>query len=164
MIIRQAKAEDIAALADIAVAGYRMGFADIIGYDGLARFGRDFFAARFAQEWPAVAVAEEGITILGFAEVRDGTLEKILRTLAEHLHRRGKLDLTEAFIDGTHAGAKRGALWLRELDAASRPRSWSFQTALVFLSPQGLRVVRDMSRSSSEKPSTRGSRKRSRGS
>ena len=77
MIIRQAKAEDIAALADIAVAGYRMGFADIIGYDGLARFGRDVFAARFAQEWPSVAVAEEGITILGFAEVRDGTLDML---------------------------------------------------------------------------------------
>ena len=96
--------------------------------------------------------------------VRDGTLEKILRTLAEHLRRRGKLDLTEAFIDGTHAGAKRGALWLGELDAASRPRSWSFQTALVFLSPQGLRVVREMSKSSSPKPSTPVSRKRSRGS
>ena len=96
--------------------------------------------------------------------VRDGTLEKILRTLAEHLRRRGKLDLTEAFIDGSHAGAKRGALWLGKLDAASRPRSWSFQTALVFLSPQGLRVVRDMSKSSSQKPSTRASRGRSRGS
>jgi transposase len=94
--------------------------------------------------------------------VRDGTLEKLLRTLAEHLRRRGKLDLTEAFIDGTHAGAKRGALWLGELDAASRPRSWSFQTALVFLSPQGLRVVREMSKNSSSKPSTPALRKRSR--
>ena len=41
---------------------------------------------------------------------RDGTLEKVLRSLAEHLRRRGKLDLTEAFIDGTHAGAKGGPL------------------------------------------------------
>ena len=93
--------------------------------------------------------------------VREGTLEKVLRALAEHLKSRGKLDLTEAFIDGTHAGAKKGALWLGELDAASRPRSWSFQTALVFLSPQGLRVVREMSRSSSRKPSRRASPKRS---
>lgn len=77
MIIRPATADDIPALADIAVAGYRMGFADIIGYDGLARFGRDFFAARFTQEWPAIAVAADGITVLGFAEVRDGTLDML---------------------------------------------------------------------------------------
>ena len=94
--------------------------------------------------------------------VRDGTLERMLRCLAEDLRERGKLDLTEAFIDGTHAGAKKGALWLGALDAASRPRSWSFQTALVFLSPQGLQVVRDMSRSSSKKPSPPASQRRSR--
>jgi hypothetical protein len=37
---------------------------------------------------------------------------------------RGKVDLTEAYIDGTHAGAKRGALMLGSLAAAKRPRSW----------------------------------------
>src|SRR5262245_62874920 len=95
---------------------------------------------------------------------REGVLDRILRAIACDLRDRGKLDLTEAFIDGTHAGAKRGALWLGKLDAASRPRSWSFQTALVFLSPQGLRVVRDMSKSSSPKPLTPASRKRSRSS
>jgi len=74
----------------------------------------------------------------------DGRLHKILCKLAEDLLERGKLDLTEAYIDGSHAGAKKGALWLVKLDAARRPRSWQFQTAMAFLSPLGLQVVRDM--------------------
>src|SRR5271165_3361189 len=40
----------------------------------------------------------------------EGVFDCILRALAEDLRDRGKLDLTEAYIDGTHAGAKRGAL------------------------------------------------------
>src|SRR5437879_9841040 len=83
---------------------------------------------------------------------RDGTLERLLRGLAEDLRRRGKLDLTEAYIDGSHSGAKRGVLWLVSLDAAKRPRSWQWQTAMAFLSSAGLRVVRDMKRSSSSTP------------
>lgn len=77
-----------------------------------------------------------------------GLMETILRALAEDLRDRGKLDLTEAYIDGTHAGAKKGGLSLGRLDAAKRPRSWQWQTALAFLSPLGLRVVRDMRSSS----------------
>lgn len=41
--------------------------------------------------------------------VREKVFRKVLRALAEDLRDRGKLDLTENFIDGTHAGAKRGA-------------------------------------------------------
>jgi transposase len=80
--------------------------------------------------------------------VKDGVLVRMLRDLAEDLKVRGKLDLTEAFVDGSHAGAKRGALWLGSLAAAKRPRSWQWQTALVFLSPSGLSVVSAMKRSS----------------
>ena len=83
--------------------------------------------------------------------VKSGVLQKVLRSLAEDLRDRGKIDLTEAFIDGSHAGAKRGVLLLESLDAARRPRSWQWQTALAFLSPLGLRVVSEMSRSSSSK-------------
>jgi transposase len=83
---------------------------------------------------------------------REGVLDRILRALAEHLRKVGKVDLTEAYIDGSHAGAKRGALSLERLDAARRPRSWQWQTALAFLSPSGLRVVSAMSRSSSSTP------------
>jgi transposase len=78
-----------------------------------------------------------------------GVFEKILRAIAEHLRDVGKVDITEAYIDGSHAGAKRGALRLEKLDAATRPRSWQWQTAMVFLSPSGLEVVSDMKRSSS---------------
>jgi transposase len=88
---------------------------------------------------------------------REGVLDRVLAALAEDLRQRGKLDLTEAFIDGTHAGAKRGALLLGSLDAAKRPRSWQWQTAMAFLSPSGLRVVSAMKRSSPSKRSTRGS-------
>jgi len=84
--------------------------------------------------------------------VKEGVLETVLKGLAEDLRIRGKVDLTEAYIDGSHAGAKRGVLLLGSLDAAKRPRSWQWQTAMAFLSPLGLRVVREMSRSSSSKP------------
>ena len=89
--------------------------------------------------------------------VKEGVLERMLRCLALDLRDRGKLDLTEAFIDGSHAGAKRGALSLGSLDAARRPRSWQWQTALAFLSPSGLQVVSAMSRSSSSGRSKRDS-------
>jgi transposase len=86
--------------------------------------------------------------------VEKGLFKKILRALAHDLRERGRLDLTEVYIDGSHAGAKRGALALDELAAARRPRSWQWQTALVFLSPLGLEVVSDMRRSSSSPPSS----------
>ena len=88
---------------------------------------------------------------------REGVLDAILAALARDLQQRGKLDLTEAFIDGTHAGAKRGVLRLESLAAAKRPRSWQWQTAMVFLSPCGLRVVSAMKRSSSTTRSQRDS-------
>ena len=94
--------------------------------------------------------------------VEGGVLHRALCTLAEHLRDVGKLDLTEAYIDGTHAGAKRGVLMLGSLDAAKRPRSWQWQTAMAFLSPPGLRAVSDMKANSSSTPSTLDSPKKSR--
>ena len=41
---------------------------------------------------------------------RDGTLRGVLEALAEDLYRRGRIDLREAFVDGTFAGRKKGAL------------------------------------------------------
>lgn len=76
---------------------------------------------------------------------------KVLKALAEDLRDRGKIDLTEAFIDGTHAGAKRGALSSELLAVAPRQRSWQSQTVAVFQSPLGSRVVRAMKLSSSRK-------------
>jgi len=87
------------------------------------------------------------------AWVERGVFKRILRRLAEDLQSRGQVDLTETFIDGSHAGAQKGGLALEKLDAAKRPRSWQWQTATVFLSPLGLEVVSDMRRSSLKKPS-----------
>ena len=40
--------------------------------------------------------------------VREGTLERVLEALAQDLKDRGKLDLSECFIDGTFVVAKKG--------------------------------------------------------
>ena len=75
---------------------------------------------------------------------RDGTLKRLLHALARDLYERGGIDLTEAFIDGTFAGAKKGALASEKRSVGRGPRSWQFQTALVFLSPPGSQVLRRM--------------------
>ena len=41
---------------------------------------------------------------------RDGTLTRLLHALAEDLRARGKLDLSETFIDASFSSAKKGAL------------------------------------------------------
>jgi transposase len=75
---------------------------------------------------------------------RDGTIERVLHVLAQDLYERGRIDITEAFIDGTFSGAKEGVRASGRPSAGKGPRSWQFQTALVFLSPPGLRVLRRM--------------------
>lgn len=80
---------------------------------------------------------------------RDGTLEKILRALAEDLRERGKLDLTECFIDGSFAPAKKGVLASALPSGERGARLWQSQTALVFLSPFASEVLDRMRRDSS---------------
>src|SRR4051812_47219147 len=82
---------------------------------------------------------------------------KMLNALAEDLRQRGKIDPTEAFIDGTHAGAKRGALSSELLAVAPQQRSWQSLTLAVFRSPLGSRVVRAMKLRSSRRRSAEGS-------
>ncbi len=77
--------------------------------------------------------------------VKDGVLDAILKALAEDLRRRGKIDLTECFIDASFAGAKRGAIALVQRAAAKGARSWQSRTATVFLSPSGLQALHRMS-------------------
>jgi transposase len=84
---------------------------------------------------------------------RDGTIEGILEALAKDLYERGGIDITEAFIDGTFAGAKKGASPSGTPSGGRARRSWRSQTALVFLSPPGLRVLRRMRRRSSKRRS-----------
>ena len=76
--------------------------------------------------------------------VKDGTLRKVLETLAEDLLKRGGLDLSETFIDGTFIVAKKGASELEKPSAAKARNSWQWQTYLVFLSPSTRRVLSRM--------------------
>src|SRR6201993_630384 len=80
---------------------------------------------------------------------RAGVLEGILWGLAEDLLARGKLGLEETFIDASFMGAKKGAMALVGHSSAKGASSWQSQTAMVFLSPSGLRALRRMSKSSS---------------
>jgi transposase len=76
--------------------------------------------------------------------VRDGTIEQVLLALAAHLREAGGLDLKECFVDGTFVPAKKGGAWSGRPNAAKAPRSWVLQTAMVFLSPCGQKVLRQL--------------------
>lgn len=60
---------------------------------------------------------------------------QILTLLAVDLKRRGKIDISETYLDGSFSSAKKGALELEKPSGARVPRSWQLQTAMVFLSP-----------------------------
>jgi transposase len=83
---------------------------------------------------------------------KEGVMEAILQALARDLKERGKLDLSESYIDGFFVVAKRGAgTWERPHrpdvltgSAGKVRRSWQWQTAMVFLSPSTLRLLRRM--------------------
>ena len=92
--------------------------------------------------------------------VRDGTFERVLAALAHDLKERGKLDLSECFIDGTFVVAKKGeGVWERP-SGAKVQNSWPdgrWQTVLVFLSPLVPPRLRLMRLPWSPQPSTLGS-------
>jgi transposase len=74
--------------------------------------------------------------------INAGVFAQILSVLAEDLEQRGKLDLSEAFIDGSFSGAKKGGLPSGKRNEARAARSWLSQTAMVFLSPQSWPMLR----------------------
>lgn len=76
--------------------------------------------------------------------VKTGTFEIILRKLVQDVKERGDLDLKECFIDGTFVIAKKGAQGWKKPSGARVQSSWQWQTALVFLSPYPLEVLRRM--------------------
>jgi transposase len=85
--------------------------------------------------------------------VRSGVFRKILLALAKDLRDRGKLDLTECFIDASFVGAKKGAfVWARR-SAARVQSSWQLRTAMVFLSPSTWPVLRQLKSDWSSRPS-----------
>ena len=67
--------------------------------------------------------------------VQRGTWTTVLNALAQDLYARGGIDLSEAFIDGTFASAKKKDVTSGRPSGGRGPRSWRLQTALVFLSP-----------------------------
>src|ERR1700693_2483617 len=89
---------------------------------------------------------------------RDGLLTDLLTRLAEDLHDRGKLDLSETFIDASFSSAKKGALLSARLAGEKAVKSWRSQTAMVFLSPAASPALRRMKRNSSKPPSSSVSR------
>ena len=76
--------------------------------------------------------------------VRSGVIEKVLLALAEHLRQAGGLDLKECFVDGTFVPAKKGGDRLEKPNVARAPKSWAWQTAMVFLSPCGQKALRQL--------------------
>ena len=83
--------------------------------------------------------------------VDTGTLRRVLQALARDLETRGGLDLSETFIDGSFASAKKKGATSARPSGARGPRSWPLQTALVFLSPLPSPRPRRMKPSSSRK-------------
>ena len=83
---------------------------------------------------------------------RDGLLTNLLTRLAADLRDRGKLDLSETFIDASFSSAKKGALLSAQLGGEKAPRSWRSSTARVFLSPSASPALRRMKQSSSKQP------------
>ena len=68
----------------------------------------------------------------------------MLRAMIKDVKERGKLDLTECFIDGSFVIAKKGAAGWEKPSGARVQSSWQWQIALVFLSPYPLKVLRRM--------------------
>jgi transposase len=84
---------------------------------------------------------------------RSGLLTRLLQKLAEDLRDRGKLDLSESFIDASFSSAKKGALLSVRLAEEKAVKSWRLQTAMVFLSPCTWPALRRMKPNSSKRPS-----------
>jgi transposase len=64
--------------------------------------------------------------------IKAGALRKVLEALAQDLEERGKIDLSECFIDGTFAVAKKGGAVLEKPSGARVRSSWSLRTLMVF--------------------------------
>jgi len=90
--------------------------------------------------------------------MRQGVLRAILEALARDLEDRGKIDLSECFIDGTFVVAKKGAAqWERPSGARVRS-SWLLRTLQVFHSPCTRLLLLHMRSPLSKLPSLKPSR------
>jgi transposase len=73
--------------------------------------------------------------------VKAGVFKKILIKLAEHLRKKGKIDLAETFIDATFVDAKKGVQKSEKPNVVRELKSWQSSTIQVFLSPYPLKVL-----------------------
>ena len=75
--------------------------------------------------------------------VETGVFDKIIEALVADLQERGKIDLSECFIDGSFSLAKKGAYLWAKLSEVKAPRSWQSQTLLVlfYLSQSSLPLL-----------------------
>ena len=71
---------------------------------------------------------------------KSGVFVKILTALAQDLKKRGGIDISEGFIDGTFAPAKKGAMVWAKPKGAKEPKLWALRTLSVFLSPSAQAV------------------------
>ena len=71
MIVRAAAAGDVAAMAAIAEASYRVAFADILEPEALAARDAAFFDGFFADKIASCRVAERDGRVVAFAKTTD---------------------------------------------------------------------------------------------
>lgn len=64
-----------------------------------------------------------------------GVFQSVLTALAKDMEERGKLNISECFIDGTFASAKKGACVSVRQNVEKAVKSWQLQTKRVFQSP-----------------------------
>lgn len=74
--------------------------------------------------------------------VRSGILNGVFEALAADLQGRGRLDVREAFIDGSFASAKKGAQKSGKRSVVKAPRLWLWQIAMVCRSAYVLKARR----------------------
>ena len=60
----------------------------------------------------------------------------------EHLQEQGEIDLSECHVDASFIGANKGGSKLVKRAVAKAPRSWQWQTLMVFQSPSTYEVLR----------------------
>jgi transposase len=72
---------------------------------------------------------------------RQDTIADVLKALAEDLVGRGRLDLSECFIDATFASAKKGDRPSERPSEVKARRSWQWRTLEVLLSPRTWRAL-----------------------
>ena len=73
---------------------------------------------------------------------KQGVIEAVLQGLARDLHKRGGLDLSECFLDGSFSAAKKGALKLAIRSGVRAAKSWQLETLMAFQSPSTQKLLR----------------------